>query len=163
MKGRGHALVAGAALLCLALAAFQVWYVALPDERAARLDVCRWSRHLDWSYYSKGPLVAYLIRLGCDLFGSWSEGLVGSQMVAVRLPAVACGSLLLLSLYVLTAQTYRREFLGLALVAGALTVPVLSAAPAGQLVPSVISTPARSHSSSRNCIAARGSRCASCA
>src|SRR5262245_31657226 len=25
-----------------------------------------WSRHLDWSYYSKGPLVAWLIRGSCE-------------------------------------------------------------------------------------------------
>jgi hypothetical protein len=47
MNRRDHALVAGGAFVCFALAVFQVWYVALPDERAARLDVCRWSRHLD--------------------------------------------------------------------------------------------------------------------
>src|ERR1700733_12582303 len=28
-----------------------------------------WSRHLDLSYYSKGPLIAYLIRASCSLFG----------------------------------------------------------------------------------------------
>ena len=31
-----------------------------------------WSRHLDWSYYSKGPLVAYLIAASCSLVGPWS-------------------------------------------------------------------------------------------
>src|SRR6266581_607000 len=48
-----------------------------------------WSRHLDWSYYSKGPLVAYLIRLGCTLAGSWSRQLTATDVLAVRLPAVA--------------------------------------------------------------------------
>src|SRR5258708_312450 len=28
-----------------------------------------WSRTLDWSYYSKGPLVAYIIRASCALCG----------------------------------------------------------------------------------------------
>src|SRR4051812_4036296 len=39
-----------------------------------------WSRALDWSYYSKGPLVAYIIRASCAVFGdvTW----------AVRLPAL---------------------------------------------------------------------------
>src|SRR5437870_1267637 len=68
-----------------------------------------WSRHLDWSYYSKGPLVAWLIRLACELFGGWSEALVGNQMLAVRLPALLCGVLLLLSLYVLTVQSFGSE------------------------------------------------------
>src|SRR5271155_403291 len=42
-----------------------------------------WSRHLDWSYYSKGPLVAWLIRLSCDLFGSWSLAWSGTLMPAL--------------------------------------------------------------------------------
>src|SRR5262245_13580340 len=80
-----------AALLILAAAAIRVIYLTMdcpldlsPDE-AHYWD---WSRHLDWSYYSKGPLVAYLIRAGCLLAGSWSQHLIGSEMLAVRLPAV---------------------------------------------------------------------------
>jgi 4-amino-4-deoxy-L-arabinose transferase-like glycosyltransferase len=48
-------------------------------------------------------------------------------MVAVRLPAVLCGSLLLVSLYVLTVQVFGRERLALAAVALALTLPVVTA------------------------------------
>ncbi len=47
MTRRDHALFAGGAIACLALAVFQVWYVALPDDRAAGIDVCRWTRVLD--------------------------------------------------------------------------------------------------------------------
>src|SRR6516162_7336853 len=86
-----------AALLILGAAALHVAYLAVdcpldlaPDE-AHYWD---WSRHLDWSYYSKGPLVAYLIRAGCAVFGPWSQALTGSEMLAVRLPAIICGSLL---------------------------------------------------------------------
>jgi hypothetical protein len=86
-----------------------------------------WSRHLDWSYYSKGPLVAYLIRAGTCLAGSWSQHLTGTEMLAVRLPAVLCGSLLLVSLYCLTVQIYHREDLATGAVALALTVPVVTA------------------------------------
>src|SRR3954466_10167378 len=86
-----------------------------------------WSRHLDWSYYSKGPLVALLIRAGCELFGPWSRALTGTDMLAVRMPAVVCGSLLLAAMYVLTAQVFRREKLACAVVALGLTLPVLSA------------------------------------
>src|SRR6185295_14760803 len=39
-----------------------------------------WSRQLDWSYYSKGPLVAYIIRGSCAIFGD--------VMWAVRFPAL---------------------------------------------------------------------------
>jgi hypothetical protein len=86
-----------------------------------------WSRHLDWSYYSKGPLVAYLIRGSVALAGSWSERLTGSQILAVRLPAIICGVLLLISLYVLTSQVYGRENLAAGVVAAALTMPIIAA------------------------------------
>src|ERR1700686_5900534 len=79
-----------AAILILGTAGLRIAYLAhdcpldlAPDE-AHYWD---WSRHLDWSYYSKGPLVALLIRASCELFGA--------TMFAVRLPAVVCGSLLL--------------------------------------------------------------------
>ncbi len=86
-----------------------------------------WSRHLDLSYYSKGPLVAYLIRAGCTVAGAWSEQSAAGLMFAVRLPAVVCGALMLLSLYVLTVQVFRRETLALGVVALALTQPAIAA------------------------------------
>src|SRR5439155_2364822 len=86
-----------------------------------------WSRHLDWSYYSKGPLVALLIRGSCEIFGPWSEAVCGSPMIAVRLPAVVCGALLLASLYLLTVQTLRSEKLAAGVVALALTLPPVAA------------------------------------
>ncbi len=74
-----------AALLILAATGLHVAYLAkdcpldlAPDE-AHYWD---WSRHLDWSYYSKGPLVAYLIRAGCELAGPVSQRLTGSEMLA---------------------------------------------------------------------------------
>ncbi len=86
-----------------------------------------WSRHLDWSYYSKGPLVAWLIRASCELAGPWAVEWTGTLMPALRLPAVTCGALLLLSLYVLTQQVTRRDGLALAVVGLALTMPMLAA------------------------------------
>jgi len=47
MTRRDHALFAGAALAGFLLAVFQVWYVALPLERQAHLDICRWTEYLD--------------------------------------------------------------------------------------------------------------------
>src|SRR5947199_7619245 len=111
-----------AALLIIASGALHVYYLAAdcpldlaPDEA----HYWHWSRHLDASYYSKGPLVAWLIRGSCELFGD--------SPLAVRLPAVACGSLLLVSLYVLTVQAFGRERLALLVVATALTMPAFSA------------------------------------
>src|ERR1043166_2034220 len=86
-----------------------------------------WSRHLDWSYYSKGPLVALLIRASCELFGSWSIALTGTELLAVRLPAVVCGALRLTSLYVLSVQVHRNERYALAVVGIALTLPLIAA------------------------------------
>jgi hypothetical protein len=119
-----------ALLLILTAGVFHFAYLAYdcpldlaPDE-AHYWD---WSRHLDWSYYSKGPLVAYLIRIGCAVFGPWSQALTGTDMLAVRFPAVVCGALLLAALYVLTMQVFAREGLALAVVAVGLTLPLLSA------------------------------------
>src|SRR5438132_838929 len=119
-----------AVLLIVAAAVLRLLYLACdcpldlaPDE-AHYWD---WSRHLDWSYYSKGPLVAWLIRLSCALFGDWSYAVTGNEALAVRLPAVVCGALLLVSLYVLTVQIFQREGLALGLVVVALSSPLLAA------------------------------------
>src|SRR5947209_1466592 len=119
-----------ALLLVLASAGLHLGYLAYqcplnlaPDE-AHYWD---WSRHLDWSYYSKGPLVAYLIRAGCALAGTWSRHLTATDMLAVRLPAVVCGSLLLVSLYLLTRQVYGSEGRAAVVVALALTLPLVAA------------------------------------
>ncbi len=117
-------LILGSAVLHLAYLANHCPLDLAPDE-AHYWD---WSRpeHLDWSYYSKGPLIAYLIRGGCAVAGSWSVEHTGNLALAVRLPAVLCGSLLLLSLYVLTVQVYRCEVLALAVVGMGLTLPLLA-------------------------------------
>ena len=52
-----------------------------------------WSRRLDWSYYSRGPLIAWVIRLATELLGGLSVKLTGSLMLAARLPAVLLGGL----------------------------------------------------------------------
>jgi 4-amino-4-deoxy-L-arabinose transferase-like glycosyltransferase len=78
-----------------------------------------WSRRLDWSYYSKGPLVALLIRVGCECFGDTA--------FAVRLPAVVCNALLLLGVRRLAADVFRSDRLAVAAVAAGLTLPPLAA------------------------------------
>jgi hypothetical protein len=118
-----------AAVLILGAAALHIAYLTqncpldlAPDE-AHYWD---WSRNLDWSYYSKGPLVAYLIRASCELFGTWSVEQTGTLMPAVRFPAVVCGALLLLSLYALSVRIHGSESLALAVVAMALTLPLIA-------------------------------------
>jgi 4-amino-4-deoxy-L-arabinose transferase-like glycosyltransferase len=69
-------------VLLLGTTAFHLWYIAsgaldlAPDEA----HYWEWSRRLDWSYYSKGPMVAYLIAA--------STRLGSSTAFFVRLPAV---------------------------------------------------------------------------
>lgn len=117
------ALIIGAAVLRIVYLIHDCPLDLAPDE-AHYWD---WSRHLDWSYYSKGPLIALLIRVSCELFGGLSQSLIGNEVLAVRLPAVVCGSLFLASLYVLTVQVYGRERWALATVGIALTLPLISA------------------------------------
>ena len=90
-----------------------------PDEA----HYWHWSRHLALSYYSKGPLVAWAIRASCELFGGLSTALVGTEMLAVRLPAVAFNALMLTAIYKLSLGTFGRPGLALGAVAAAATVP----------------------------------------
>ena len=78
-----------------------------------------WSRHLDYCYYSKGPLVAWLIRGSCAAFGD--------TPFAVRLPAVLCSGLLLLGLHRLTARATGDTRLALGVVLVAMTLPPVTA------------------------------------
>ena len=82
-----------------------------------------WSRHLDWSYYSKGPLVAWLIWLNCTLLGPLSEALTGSLMPGLRTSAVFFGAVMLLALHHLSKKTFASARIGFVLVAIALTLP----------------------------------------
>lgn len=119
-----------AAVLILGSGALRIAYLASPhalDLSADEAHYWDWSRHLDWSYYSKGPLVAFMIRGSCELTEPLVRNWTGQAMLSVRLPAVMCGCLLLLSLYILTALVFRREALSLAIVAIALTLPPITA------------------------------------
>lgn len=87
-----------------------------PDEA----HYWHWSRNLDWSYYSKGPLVAWLIRGSCELFGT--------SAFTVRLPAVLSSAALLAAVFVLARDTLRDGRVALAAVAVAMTLPPVTAA-----------------------------------
>jgi hypothetical protein len=67
-----------------------------------------WSRQLDLSYYSKGPLVAYLIRASCAIFGE--------TMPAVRYPALLLGAGTSIITYLLTRKLFGSERLALGAV-----------------------------------------------
>jgi 4-amino-4-deoxy-L-arabinose transferase-like glycosyltransferase len=80
-------LIAAATLVRLFLA---VWLPLLPDEAY----YWQWSRHLDASYFSKGPAVAYTIAAGTALFGN---GNLGIRFFAVALSAGTAWQIFLLA------------------------------------------------------------------
>ena len=67
-----------------------------------------WSRNLDLSYYSKGPLVAYIIRGSCAIFGD--------TMPAVRYPAIFFGVATSIVTYLLTLKLFGSDRLALGAV-----------------------------------------------
>lgn len=73
-----------AIVLISALTIFRLWYCSriglLPDEMYYFL----WSKHLDASYYSKGPAIAWTIAFGTRCFG---DGPFGIRWLSVLLSA----------------------------------------------------------------------------
>ena len=80
-----------AALVITATAARIIWLiVACPYELVAdEAHYWEWGRHLDWSYYTKGPGVGWIIAA--------STAVLGDMAWAVRLPAALAGALTMLA------------------------------------------------------------------
>ncbi len=78
-----------------------------------------WSRQLDWSYYSKGPAVAYVIRFGCLIFGDSELG--------VRFPAMLLAIATALCTYWLTRRVFGSDRLALGAVLLCHVVPMFVA------------------------------------
>lgn len=82
---------------------FRLWYIwqgpldLSPDEA----HYWEWSRRLDWSYYSKPPMVAYIIAL--------FTGLGGNNEFSVRLGAVIISVIVTLLLYVIAKDIFQSE------------------------------------------------------
>jgi hypothetical protein len=122
-----YGLVAGV-LLCAGAAA-HLWYLIHDcplDLSGDEAHYWEWARRLDWSYYSKGPLVAYIIAGSRWLLAGWSERVVGNEALAVRSPAILLSLGTGLGLYTLTWQTLRAPRLALAAVALTFTIPILA-------------------------------------
>jgi len=83
-KAYGEAL--GLSLLLISL--FRIWFILTGpfDLSSDEAHYWEWSRHIDWSYYSKGPMIAYLIYLGTALFG---DTVFGVRIFAVVLSAAS--------------------------------------------------------------------------
>jgi 4-amino-4-deoxy-L-arabinose transferase-like glycosyltransferase len=101
------------------------WFLCPLDLASDEAHYWDWSRNLDWCYYSKGPLVAWLIRGSCELFGSFSTAVTGDLGAAVRLPAILCHGALLLGSYLLSSGIFRSSFVGLIVVAVEMSLPLV--------------------------------------
>jgi 4-amino-4-deoxy-L-arabinose transferase-like glycosyltransferase len=111
-----------AVLIVLAIAAGHLLYlqaglVDLAEDEAYYWD---WSRQLDISYYSKGPMTALLIRGGCEL--------LGDTMPGVRLPAIILRAGLALCIYWLARRLFHSERLALGAMLLSYAVPMMLAA-----------------------------------
>jgi undecaprenyl-diphosphatase len=90
-------------VVLLALSIFRIYYIQYgpldlsPDEA----HYWEWSRRLDLSYYSKGPMIAYLIGLSTSLFGD--------NVFGVRFPAVVFSLLSSIFLYKLGKEMYHEN------------------------------------------------------
>jgi hypothetical protein len=85
-----------AAAAILAVMGLQVLFLLVGcdwDFCGDEAEYWSWSRRLDWSYYTRGPLIAWVIRLGTEAFGRLSLAITDSLMFAARLPAVLLGGL----------------------------------------------------------------------
>ncbi len=127
--GSGKCLLIALAVLAAGAVA-HVAYLLSPDALNLSGDEAfywEWARRPAISYYEKGPLVAWIIAVSRAALAETSERLVGSEMLAVRLPAIILSVLTGLGMYVLAAETLRRPRLALATVAITCTVPILAA------------------------------------
>ena len=75
--------LAWAWMLALAFVAGRAAFIATISLAPDEAYYWEWSRHLDWSYYDQGPMLALVIRAGTALLGANEWG--------VRLGALLCG------------------------------------------------------------------------
>jgi 4-amino-4-deoxy-L-arabinose transferase-like glycosyltransferase len=87
-------------MLLAAVLAFRLGYAAVVplDLISDESYYWDWSRRPDWGYYSKPPMIAWLIAA--------STGLFGSTAFTVRLPAVLLSTLGLVFVFLLGRRTY---------------------------------------------------------
>lgn len=83
-----------------------------------------WSQHLDWSYYSKGPGVAWVIAISTRVFGdnTWAV-----RVPAVLLSGVGLGAIGALMHTLTRAHTHRPGTIALLSVLGIALAPALQA------------------------------------
>ncbi|MFZ6017016.1 MAG: glycosyltransferase family 39 protein [Nitrospirota bacterium] len=90
-------------IFLLSISLFRIYYITRgpldlsPDEA----HYWEWSRRLDWSYYSKGPMIAYLIHLGTSIFGD--------TVLGIRIMAVIFSTFSSVILYIIGKKLYDEE------------------------------------------------------
>ncbi len=92
--------------LIVIIAVLRLKYITgnLLDLATEEAQYWNWSRHLDWSYYSKGPMIAYLIFLFTKL--------AGNTVFAIRLGAVVISTILTYITYHFTKQLFNNKRIG---------------------------------------------------
>lgn len=111
-------------LLVLAVTLARLVYLALWCPYTLVEDEAHyweWSRRLEWSYYSKGPGVAWAIAASTWTFRQL--GLAVNEL-AVRLPSVLAGAVLMLAVAALAREATRERRAGLLAAACVLLAPV---------------------------------------
>lgn len=100
--------------------AFLCPYTLIEDEA----HYWEWSRRLDWSYYSKGPGIAVLIRASTEFFHLF--GMEKTEL-AVRAPAAIFGSVLVIAVGLLALRTTRNAHAGIIAAVLVLFTPAFQA------------------------------------
>ena len=74
---------------------FRLYYITsgVVDLSPDEAQYWEWSRRLDLSYYSKGPMIAYLIAVGAAIFG---DNVFGIRIMTVIFSALGSIALYLL-------------------------------------------------------------------
>lgn len=83
--------------IVLGLLVWRVWWHVVRSDLTLLEDEAHyweWSRRLDWSYYSKGPGVAWLIAASTRLFGDveWAVRVPGAVSSAIGILGAAAGA-----------------------------------------------------------------------
>ncbi|MBA3060212.1 MAG: phosphatase PAP2 family protein, partial [Nitrospirae bacterium] len=104
----------------LGLSLFRIYYIThgIIDLSPDEAHYWEWARRLDLSYYSKGPMIAYLIAFGTAIFGD--------NVFGIRIMAVVSSALSSIFLYLLGKKLFD-ERTGLAAAVLMQIIPLYSA------------------------------------
>lgn len=122
---RTATLAASVILLSTLLTVLYQWCIPAHDVSPDEAHYWDWSRHLDWSYYSKGPLVAWLIWAADLALGDWSVAWTGDRAAAIRFPAALCHAAVLSGCYILTRRVFHSSRLALWVVLLSSMIPLV--------------------------------------